>query len=82
MVVKGFDFKSTFTNRKVEIQSDVLSCLHNSRQLLGKLICLGLTLGKNIEFSGISKGSTKQDFTEITLIVEETKQYLIQRPSF
>ena len=78
-VEKGFDFNSTSTSRKVRIQSPVLS-RYNSRQLLGELIRLGFTSGKHIEFAGVSKRSNDQDFADITLVVEETRQLLVQRP--
>jgi hypothetical protein len=75
-VEKGFDFKSTSTNRKIRIQSLVLF-RYNSRQLLGDLIKLGFNSGMNIEFDGISKRFAEQDFAEITLVMEEMRPHLL-----
>ena len=80
-VEKGFDFKSTSASQKIKIQSSILT-KYNSRFLLAELIRLGYTSGQTMEFVGISKRLTDQDFAEITLVTEDTKELLLRSPVF
>ena len=75
-VEKGFEFVSTTINRKLKIQSHVLS-LYSSRDLLGELTKLGYLFGANLEFIGISKKLQHQNHAEITIASEQSKKYLL-----
>jgi hypothetical protein len=78
---KGFDFASTSISRKIKIQSSILT-QYTSRYLLAELICLGYSSSQSMEFAGVSKRYTKQDFAEITLVTEATKDLLLRSPIY
>jgi hypothetical protein len=80
-IEKGFNFNSTSSSGKIKIQSLILT-RYNSHHLLAELICLGYASGQVMEFVGISKQTPEQDFAEITLIAEDTKNYLLSSPIF
>jgi hypothetical protein len=80
-IEKGFGFNSTSSSRKIKIQSPILT-RYNSRHLLAKLIRLGYASSQVMEFVGVSKRIPEQDFAEITLVTEDTKNYLLSSPIF
>ena len=80
-IEKGFDFNSTSSSRKIQIQSPILT-RYSSRHLLVELIRLGYASRQIMEFVGVSKCTLEQDFVEITLVAEDTKNYLLSSPIY
>lgn len=76
---KRFKFLSTASNRRLHLQSPMLSKF-NSRQLLGALIRLGYSSGQSLEIIGVAKRTTDQISTDITVASEHTKTYMLQHP--
>jgi hypothetical protein len=76
-IEKGFDFPSTAANRRFHLESPILA-RYASRNLLGKLICLGYLCGANLEFIGVSKRTKELESSEITVASAYTKRYLLE----
>lgn len=77
---KGFKFLPIASNRRLHLQSPMLSKL-NSRQLLGELIRLGCASRYDLEIIGGTKHTTDyQTTTHIKIASEHTKTYVLKDP--
>jgi hypothetical protein len=76
-VEKGFEFASTANNRRMGFQSPTLAT-YTSKHLLHELIKLGYLVGYDLEFIGVAKRTLEQNTAKVTVVLDTTKQYLLQ----